>query len=314
MRKVIIFICLFFCSNAIFAQAKKPTIMIMPSDNWCVLNGYYNEYDNQGTKTRVMDYKRAFQENSDMGNVISKINDLMAERGFPLKSLESEMKSLESQSAEDAMTTSKSGADVSESPVDKLKAIAKADIILQIGWTVEKSGFNKTIQFHMEGLDAYTNKQIAGAGKPGEPSANASITTLLHEQILADIDNFNAKLQQHFDDLFKNGREITIRIKKFDSWNDDLEKEYDGKELGTIIEEWVSKNTVNGRYNTTVATGNMMFFEQVRILMYNASGTAIDARAFCKGLQKYLAAPPFSIVNKLTTKGLGQATLILGEK
>lgn len=314
MRKLLIFICLFFCSYAIFAQAKKPTIMVVPSDNWCVQNGFMNEYDNQGTKLKVPDYKKAFQENSDVGNVISKINGLMAERGFPLKNLESVIKSLESQSAEDAMTTSKSGADVSESPVDKLKSIAKADIIIQIGWTVVKSGFSSRITFNMQGLDAYTDKQIATAQGTGEPSSNAAVIVLLQEAVLAHIDNFNASLQIHFNDLFTNGREITIRIKKFDSWDGDLENDYNGKELGEIIEDWLSKNTVNGRYNTTDATENKMFFEQVRIPLYDPSGRAIDARAYCRGLQKYLQAAPFSIVSKLTLKGLGQATLILGEK
>jgi len=314
MQKILIFIFLFFCTNAIFAQAKKPTIMVVPSDNWCLLNGYMNHFDNQGTVVEVPNYKKALQENSDIGNVISKINGLMSERGFPLKNLESVIKSLESQSAEDNMTTSKSGADVSESPLDKLKMVSKADIIIQIGWTVVKSGFSNRITFNMQGLDAYTDKQIATAQGTGDPSSNAAIIILLQEAVLAHIDNFNASLQSHFDDLFANGREITIRIKKFNSWDGDLEKEYDGKELGSIIEEWLAKNTQAGRFSTTDATENMMFFEQVRIPMYNASKVAIDARSFCKELQKYLKAAPFSIVNKLTTKGLGQATLILGEK
>lgn len=314
MQKVIIFICLFICSNSIFAQAKKPTIMVVPSDNWCTQNGYMEQLNNHGTLVNVPNYKKALQENSDIGNVITKINGLMAERGFPLKNLESVISSLESQSAEDAMTTSKSGSDLSESPVDKLKSVAKADIIIQLGWTVVKSGFSNRITFNMQGIDAYTSKSVAESQGTGNPSSNAPVIVLLEETVIANIDNFNAKLQRHFDDLLANGREITIRIKKFQSWDGDLEKEYDGKELGTIIEEWLSKNTVKHRFSTTDATENMMFFEQVRIPLYNSTGTAIDARAFCKGLQKYLAASPYSIVNKLTTKGLGQATLILGEK
>ena len=65
------------------------------------------EFDNQGSIVKVPDYKRALQENSDLLIAISKINELMATRGFPLKNLESALKSLESESAEDAMLTSK---------------------------------------------------------------------------------------------------------------------------------------------------------------------------------------------------------------
>jgi hypothetical protein len=40
----------------------------------------------------------------------------------------------------------------------------------------------------------------------------------------------------------------------------------------------------------------------------------MDAKAFLKGLQTMLKNAPYSITNKLMTKGLGQATLVLGEK
>jgi len=114
--------------------------------------------------------------------------------------------------------------------------------------------------------------------------------------------------------MFENGREIIVRIKKFDSWSGDLEQEYDGKELGTILEEWMTANTVKGRYNTTDATENKMLFEQVRIPLYDANGKAMDARGFLKGLQTYLKNTPYAIPNKLMTKGLGQAVIVLGEK
>lgn len=297
-----------------FGQAKKPTIMVLPSDVWCNTNGYMIEFDNQGTKVKVPNYKKAFQENADLLTVISKINGLMADRGFPLKNAESALKTLESESAENAMLTSKGGAAVAESPVDKLKKTAKADIIMQLTWTVNTTGPKKSITFNLQGLDAYTDKQVATAVGTGAPSFSAELPVLLEEAVLAHLDNFNASLQTHFDDMFANGREIIIRIKKFDSWDGDLEKDFGGKELGDVIEDWLKNNTQKGRFSTTDATENIMLFEQVRIPLYDAGGKAIDARGFCKDLQKFLQAPPYSITNKLMTKGLGQATIVLGDK
>jgi hypothetical protein len=300
--------------NLGFAQAKKPTIMVVPSDVWCTKNGYMMEFDNQGTKVKIPDYKKALQENADLLLVIAKINGLMADRGFPLKNMESILKSLESASAEDAMLTSKSGAGVSESPIDKLKKTAKADIVMQMTWTVNQTGPKKSITFILQGLDSYTDKQIASATGTGAPSFSAELPILLEEAVLAHLDNFNASLQKHFDDMFENGREITIKIKKFDSWDGDLETEFGGKELGAAIEDWLKANTVKGRFSTTDATENMMFFEQVRIPLYDASGSATDARGFCKGLSSHLKGAPYNITNKLMMKGLGQATIVLGEK
>lgn len=298
-----------------FGQAKKPTLMVVPSDVWCNTNGYMMEFDNQGTKEKIPDYKKAMQENADLLLVISAINGMMSERGFPLKNLESCMKSLASNAAEDNMSASKeSGSGLAESPVDALKKTAKADIIIQMTWTVNATGPKKSISFNLQGLDSYTDKQIATAVGTGAPSFSAETPVLLQEAVTAHIDNFAASLQTHFDDMFANGREVIIMVKKWDDFDGDLETEYEGNELGSIIEEWMGANTQSGRYNTTDMTENMALFEQVRIPLYNAAGKASDARDFAKGLSKFLKDPPYAIPNKLVMKGLGRATIILGGK
>jgi hypothetical protein len=312
-KSALTFILFVGLSSLAFSQAKKPTIMVVPSDVWCNTNGYMLEFDNQGTKVKVPDYKKALQENADLLLVISKINELMAARGFPLKNLESAIKTLESNAAEDAMTTSKTGAEISESPVDKLKSVAKADIWIQMTWTVNVTGPKKSITFNLQGLDAYTDKQIAGASGTGQPSFSAELPVLLEESVLAHLDNFNTQLQTHFDDLFANGREIILRVRKFDSFDGDLQSEYGGEELGSQIEKWVSDNTVQNRFSTSDASENRMLFEQVRIPLYDANNRAVDARGWTKGLQKFLK-DTYKIESKLTMKGLGQATLTIGEK
>ncbi|MBI2259773.1 MAG: hypothetical protein HYU67_12865 [Flavobacteriia bacterium] len=296
-----------------FSQAKKPTLMVVPSDVWCNQNGYMLEFDNQGTKVKVPDYKRAFQENSDLVNAIAEINTMMSERGFPLKNMEDAIKTQESESAENSMMTGKDGSGVSESPVDKLKKTAKADIWIKMTWTVNTMGPKKSVTFNLQGIDAYTDKQVAGSQGTGNELIGAALPVMLKTAVLSHIDNFNTQLQAHFDDLFKNGREIILRIKKWDSFDGDLESEYGGEELGSQIEKWVSSNTVAGRFNTTDATENMMLFEQVRIPLYDPNNKAIDARGWAKGLQKYLK-DTYQIDSKLMMKGLGQAVIVIGSK
>jgi len=304
---------LIFSGFAAFGQAKKPTIMVVPSDAWCNKNGYMLTFDNQGSVQKFPDYKKAFQENTDLLLVISKINELMVDRGFPLKNLESEMKSIGNESAEDAMMTSKSGADVTETPIDKLRKTAKADIWIQLTWKVNTTGPKKSITFNLQGIDAYTDKQIAGASGTGPQSFSTELPVLLEEAVLSQLDNFNAQLQKHFDDLFANGREITLRLKVWSSSQTNLETEFEGNELGQNIEKWVSDNTVEHRFSTSDATESMMLFEQVRIPLYNATGMAMDARGWGQELRKYLKSK-YSVDSKVMTKGLGSVTLVIGEK
>ena len=320
MKKALLIFCaIFLASYTLSAQAKKPTIMVVPSDVWCNTNGYMMEFDNQGTTVKVPDYKKALQEDAVLLQVISTLNGLMGERGFPLKNLESALKTLESNSAEDAMMTNKDGMEASESPIDMLKKVAKADIIMQLTWTLNETGPKKSVSFNLQGLDAYTDKQVATATGTGAPSFTAEIPVLLEEAVLSHIDNFNSSLMTHFDDLFANGREVIIRIKKWDDWEYDLESEIgdSGDELGYLIEDWMADNTVEGRFSTTDATESMMLFEQVRIPLYierNGRQRALDTRGFARMLSKYLKSEPLGIVNKVTTKGLGRATIYLGAK
>ena len=318
LRKIFtIMMAVLLSSTVLFGQAKKPTIMIVPSDNWCLTNGYIQVFDNEGKVTKVPDYKKALQENSDLLLVISKINELMADRGFPLKNLESSLKTLEANAAEDAMLMSKEGGELNESPIDKLKKVAKADIWMQLNWTVNTTGPKKSITFNLQGLDAYTDKQVAGASGTGTPSFTAELPVLLEEAVLSHLDNFNVQLQNHFDDMFANGREVLLRIMTWDTWDYDLETdEFGDDELSFLLEDWIADNTVNNRFSTTDATQNMMLFEQVRIPLYyerNGSQRAMDTRRWANGLKKYLM-DNFEIESKLMMKGLGQAQLVLGGK
>lgn len=312
--KFILFILYSLAPFTIYSQAKKPTIMVVPSDAWCIKNGYSIQIENLGQSIQVPNYKAALQGSSELLLVISKINELMSDRGFPLVNLESSIKNLEALAAEDAMLISNSGDELAISPIDLLKSVSNADIWIQITWDVNQIGPKKSVTFNLQGIDAYTNKQISGASGTGQPSFSAELPVLLEESIISNIDNFNFQLQSHFDDLFLNGREISIRIKVWSNWEYDLESEdFGDDELGFLIEDWVYNNAIQGRFNTSIATENMMLFEQVRIPLLSESGRPIDARRWVNDLRKHLSES-YGIESKLMMKGLGQAQLVLGEK
>jgi hypothetical protein len=318
MNKKLSFLLLVAClaiSTSFFAQAKKPTLMILPSDNWCEQRIFMTEFDNQGKTEKVPNYKQAFQEDTEIGQVISKIGSLMIDRGFPLKNAEQELKAIEQRAAEDNMTASTtSGAGLSESPLDKLKNRAKADIVIQIWWKVSKSEQGKVVSFVLEAFDAYTTKLIASSSGNGTPNTTDIVPVLLQNAILANIDPFAAQLQSYFDDMFINGREVILTIKKWNSWDKNFETKIDGEEITDHITKWMDNNTVQGRYTTKDASENLINFEQVRIPLYDDKNKALDARDFGKKLQKFLKAAPYNFEVKLMTRGLGEAILVLGEK
>ncbi|MDA3865731.1 MAG: DUF6175 family protein [Salinivirgaceae bacterium] len=325
MKKIITIVLSMLVTIAVFGQAKKPTIMVVPSDQYCISRGYKLEFDDMGTKKVLPDYKAALQDDSDLRLVISKMSGIMADRGFPLKDLEQMMKKLENERAQKNMTTSAStGMGLSESPIDMLLRTARADIIMDLSFEVKKQGPRSYITYILNGLDAYTSKNVASSSGAGNPSSAASVDVLLEEAVLARMDEFNDRLMAHFTDMFEKGREVTIQVLVSDGSMTNLESEAEWKgrtgELRQIINAWFIMNTVEKRFSREVSTANQLVMEQVRIDMFvedpwTGEKVGQDTETFAQKLRTFLT-DELSIGEtvQVAPKGLGEAWLILGGK
>ena len=320
MKKLLFLSAALMLAASTFGQAKKPTIMVVPSDRYCIEKGYVIKFNNQGTTIELPDYKKLLQNDSDMRLAISKISGIMSDREFPLKDLEQELRNMSNESAETSLLTGSMGGSVVESPIDALKRTAKADIIMDLDVSIEKQGPKNSCRFILNGIDAYTSKNIASSTGVGSPSTSASIGLLIEEAVLSHMDEFAGRLQAHFDDMFNNGREVKIMVKLFDGFDSNLEEEYEyngeSEALGTFIEDWMDDNTMNHRYSLTDATENFQRYEQVRIPLYyerNGRQRAMDTRTYVNNLKKFIS-DEFKLDSKVYMRGLGEAWLIIGEK
>lgn len=315
MKKIGMFIVTAVLALPIFAQQeKKATLMILPSDNWCAQRYFTTTYEDQGRSVVTPDYPTAFREDAELGGVISKVGELLTAKGYNLKDCEQEFKSLQNRMAEDNVTTSStSAASLAESPLDILKRRTKADIIIQVGWQVNKEKSGKSITFTIEAFDTYTSKRIATASGTNKASDDI-IPRQLEKAISKKINDFDTQLTTYYSDLQANGREIIMTIRCWDSWENNLETEFDDEELLDCIQNWLTENTVKGAFNLTDASETMAQLEQVRIPFFDEKNKAMDARSFATKLRKYLAQEPYNITSKILTRGLGEVIIVLGEK
>jgi hypothetical protein len=299
--------------------AKKPTIMVKPSLVWLNKNNFTARIDNQGSEVTVPNYEKALNENIDLKLAIATINNLYNDRSYPLKSLEQTLKNINQENSEIVNISSKSGSTISEGVLDLIRRTANADIELDLTWEVKTNGPYNSITFILEALDTYSGKAIASVSGIGQPSLTSNIQILLKEAVLQNVDNLNSQLQNHFNDLIENGREVSLKISVFSDSEIDIETEVqtsDDKlslELGEAIENWLSKNTINKQFNTINATDRNMSFEQVRIPLF-MNDTPLDSRKFFRGLVNYLLTLEPKVASKLISKGLGDARIIIGGK
>lgn len=315
MKKSIVTIIMVLFCMTVFGQAKKPTIMVVPSDVWCVQNDFSTTYDNQGVQETISDYTRALQNDANLLLAIGKINTMMADRGFPLKDLQTVMKSVNQKNAEDNMIQSKtSGASLAENPIDRLRRVAKADIIMQLTYTINTMGPKYSVTYNLQGLDAYTNKQIAGAQGTGKHTFTAELPVMLEEAVMNNMDNFCDQLMTYFEDIQENGREVSVDIRVFDNGSGlDLESEFGDRELTEIIDDWMSDNTVSHVFNKSDASETFIQYEQVRIPLYKANGQQMDTESFVRELRTFLKKN-YKIESKVMARGLGRCILAIGEK
>lgn len=314
MRKFGLFIFLIALAFTANSQPKKPTIMILPSDNWCTQRYFMTTFDDQGTDVKTPNYQQAFQEDTELGQVISKVGGVLTGLGYSLKDAEQEIKSLNVKQSEDNVTLSKtSGASLVESPLDMLKRRLKSDIIIQIWWKLNREAGGRSASFTLEAFDAYTNKRIATSTGTTKASTEP-IPVILEKAVKENVKPFDKQMDDWFSAQQRDGREISLTIRCWDSWDKDLETEYDGNELTDCIQAWLRDNCVNRSFNLSDGSESFAQFEQVRIPLQDENGNAMDARAFATKLRKHLQKEPYNISSKVIIRGLGEAVLILGEK
>ena len=216
-----------------------------------------------------------------MGQVISKVGQVLTDQGYSLKDAEQEIKSISMKTAEDNVTTSKkSGASLVESPLDQLKRRVKSDIIIQLWWQVNRTGNGNSASFTLEAFDAYTNKRIATSTGTTKPSSEM-IPVLLAKAVKENIKPFDSQMDDWFAEQSKRGREIGLTIRCWDSWDKDLEEEYNGEELTDegytkAVEEIEEKINKTVTFDDVSSLTSALLMEKIpAILIDNATDTVL---------------------------------------
>lgn len=288
-----------------------PTVMFMPDKTWCNANNYVERSERNG-KTRITEkYDEAFL-NSDLKNVVVQLNGLMKDNGLPVKDYgaTSEIDDEEEMEEEAYNDDTQSGGTMDMTNYEALMNKLRPDIIIKIGWDVNKVGFNYTMSYRLEAIDSYSGKSIAQVtAETPTMKTTVPVAAALKNAATEHMGAFIGRLQEHFDDLQTNGREITVACRIGNNGSGiNFNSEYDGKELSTIISDWMNDNTVNHVYSTRNSSRKRISFEQVRIPFKDSAGRVMQAKEFVDQLKRYLRSN-YNLKSENTTKGLGAGRL-----
>tara|TARA_B100000902_G_C27266065_1_gene893565 strand:- start:111 stop:1556 length:1446 start_codon:yes stop_codon:yes gene_type:complete len=306
------------------AGGPKPIIMVFPSDIWMNANNYMNKQDNQGVTVYSPDYQAALL-NPELGTAMRTLEDLLVERGYSPVKLSEEIKKL---AEDDAIGNSVEGRDggSSESTIlEDILAVARPDIRWDVTYTKQTNGIQNWVDYGIEAIDAYTGKKFAGADDTGPKSMSASTSELLRQAVADKMDDFLSEHQKHFNNIIEKGREISLDIRRFDSFeyyfNDDVEFKGREMELQTLIRRYLGSIARDKAFNFN-ATENKITVKQLRIdvseevedLFGDGMTTEpLDASKFASKLSRFIKKQ-FGYPSKVIPKGVGGAIIYVGEK
>jgi hypothetical protein len=298
-----------------FGQAKKPRVMVVPSKDWCAKNGFLRTISFDDTKEYVADWELALIKSPELNSALTKIAAEMQKSGFLLESLQKTIDGIKQERIEQSAL-----GNLVNDPIDEVRLKASADIEIQIYWQLEKQGPRQRISnFRLEGVDTYTNKVIATAQGSGDWASayDFSESDLLIEAVQSKMDSFKSTLQSTFDDMFVNGRDITLNIYVTEYWSENLSSEkYGDDELAFLITDWLAQNSVQGRFNSPTGNNqNRMYISGIRIPLFDKNNVALDARGYARMLKKHLTS--LGISSELITIdviGLSKVNLYIGPK
>lgn len=221
-------------------RAQKPSLMVMPDNEWCIAKGYVNN--------GAPDFAKALQDSEFQACVIQ-FSGLLAERGYKPKDLSNTLENFKNGKAKRLVATGKDGSQVVESDEDMLARAAALDIKIRFNIkTVSALGRN-AVEFSVKAIDAATNDIIWAEPLPRQVTT-APANTVLYAAIAGKMDSFCQGFQAYFDEMYDEGRKCTIEFNITDSSpvNMNTEVNFRGRdvELKTLIAQWLSHQAVRG--------------------------------------------------------------------
>lgn len=275
---VIIALLTVFCA---MGQAKKPRLVVIPSDALMNQMGLLNTTDDMGEVNYVQNYKQAFLD-TDLKACIAKISEIFADYGFPLTMLEAELRRAQGKNI-----------------------VLNVDIRLELNYQIQRQGPRNILYFELTAIDAYSSKQVAASSGQSKPAIGETAVNLLIEAVVDKMDKFMGDVDGYFETLASVGQETRLTIEsETGSLPDDL--------IDTV-EDWLFNNCVNGAFTTDNVDDNRIDVSQAMKPLYGANGRPLDARNFYRPLKEIIAARGLNVQQKASNKTSQSGGGVLGD-
>ena len=82
MKRIFTLLMTVIISTTVYAQMKKPSIIVIPSKQWMKAGGHTMQFNNQGMTENVPNYRSALESDPTLNQVLVKLSGVIRNRGF----------------------------------------------------------------------------------------------------------------------------------------------------------------------------------------------------------------------------------------
>ena len=192
-------------------QQQKPRMLVIPSDQLLERFGKLNPEDAQGKTVYNRDFAGYLLSDKDSKFIIASIQDAFIEFGYPLNDLEQTLKSINDQEMVDEVDGIRKDAKT------MLLTTAKPDIILELDYNLATNSnsrnLDRNLTYTLRAIDAFSNKVVATIQQAEfKKSGESSPAVLMREALAQDTKKYTAQINDFFNSVVTNGRDIAMRI------------------------------------------------------------------------------------------------------
>ncbi len=169
-------------------------------------------------------------------------------------------------------------------------------VIVEVDPEVDNSG--SSVNVILSSYEVSTGNSLANkTGSSGKFYTN-DVGKLTAKAVEKCIDDFVAVMNQRFADIQKDGHAVLVDLSFAEGSAKNMKTEipqYSKLPLSDVLEEWFSKNSINGVYHIQGTTTLKMIVDEVRIPLTDHNGNKYSANKYALDLYKFLVSIGFSV-------------------
>lgn len=172
----------------------------------------------------------------------------------------------------------------------KILELSGADIYIVTETSTKSDATGSSATVIINGYETATGNSVANKVSNSGKFQTNDIEKLVSKAVEKSMDEFTFMVSDKFNHLTKSGRSVLLDFGFSENSVTNMNTEIGstGLALSDLLEDWVSKNSLNGSYHIQGTTTQKMIFDEVKIPLKDKNSINYTSTKFALDIFKYL--------------------------